>query len=79
MFGRVAATTLVPMSRGAVVVTVAGEMSPALRREFDDFEVSVDRSTTHIRLPDADPSMLRGVLDRIESLGLELLHVQQEP
>ena len=77
MFGRVPATTITSMSPG-VVVTVAGEMSPALRREFDDFEVSIDRSMTRIRLPDADPSMLRGVLDRIESLGLELLHVQQQ-
>jgi hypothetical protein len=66
------------MSPGAVLVTVAGEMSPALRREFDDLEISVGHSVTHLRLPSDDPSMLHGVIERIGSHGLELLDVQRE-
>jgi hypothetical protein len=66
------------MSRGAVTVTVAGEMSVALRCEFDDLEISVGRGVTRIRLPHADPSMLHGVIERVGLLGLELLDVQRE-
>ena len=66
------------MTTSGVVVTVAGEMSAALRREFDDFEVAIGRSVTRIRSASVDPSVLSGLIHRVESLGLELLEVQRE-
>ena len=45
------------------------------RAEFEDVEVTVDRSVTRLRLVSADPSVLHGVLNRIDALGLELLDV----
>ena len=59
------------------MITVAGEMSAALREEFDDLEVSLGHSVTRIRLTGGDPSVLHGVIHRVESLGLELLDVQR--
>ena len=63
----------------AIVITVAGEMTAALRAEFDDLEVSVGHSVTRLRLASDDPAALHGVIHRVESLGLELLDVQREP
>jgi hypothetical protein len=63
---------------GAYVITVVGELSPSLRAAFDDVEVSVGHSLTHLRLASSDPSVLHGVIHRVESLGLELLDVQRE-
>ena len=62
-------------------VTVVGEMGPALLREFEDFDVEVANSVTRIRFVVADPSVLHGLLHRIEVLGLELLdvHPAQNP
>jgi hypothetical protein len=66
------------MSRADIVITVAGAMSAALCQEFDDFEVSVGRSLTRLRVPCADPAILNGLIRRIESLGLELLEIRRE-
>jgi len=66
------------MNRRTVLITVAGEMSAALRDEFDDLEISVGHSVTRLRLAGDDPSMLHGLIHRVESLGLELLDVQHE-
>jgi hypothetical protein len=66
------------MSRRTVMITVAGEMSGALCGHFDDLEVALGHSVTHIRVAGADPSMVNGVIHRVEALGLELLDVQGE-
>jgi hypothetical protein len=66
------------VSHSGVVITVAGEMSSALRAEFDDVEVSVARGVTRLRLG-GDPSAVHGVIHRLESLGLELLVLEREP
>jgi hypothetical protein len=66
------------MNARGVVVTVAGEMSAALLDEFDDFEVIVGRGVTRVRAASADPSVLNGLIHRVESFGLELLEVRRE-
>jgi hypothetical protein len=65
------------MRRDDVVISVAGAMTDALREEFDDLDVTVDRSVTRIRVPNADQSALSGVMHRVESLGLELLELER--
>ena len=65
------------MSRHDVVITVAGALSATLRAEFDDLDVTVGRSVTRIYAARADPSVLNGLLRRVEALGLELLDVRR--
>ena len=65
------------MSRHVFVITVTGEMDESLREEFEDVELSVDRGVTRLRVVSADPSVLHGVLNRVETFGLELLDVRQ--
>jgi hypothetical protein len=66
------------MKRGVVVITVAGEMSAALRSEFDDVEITVACGVTRIGVP-GDPSWVHGIIHRLELLDLELIDVQREP
>ena len=63
------------MDAQVYVVTVAGELDPVLRHEFEDFEVHVARGVTRIHFTSGDASVLHGVLRRVEALGLELLDV----
>jgi hypothetical protein len=63
------------MSRRDVVITVMGEMSDALRAEFDDLRIVSEHGVTRIHVAAADPPALHGVLHRLEVLGLELLDV----
>ena len=63
------------MSARTVIVTVTGEMDPALREAFADIDITSARGVTHLRFSRPDASMLHGVLARIEALGLEVLDV----
>jgi hypothetical protein len=54
-------------------IRVKGEMSPKLRDAFDDVELTIDRSITRLRVVGRDTSTLHGILDRLESFGLELI------
>jgi hypothetical protein len=64
------------MSRRVYVITVTGEMDEVLREQFDDVEVTVEHGVTRLRVLSPDPSMLHGLLHRVEALGLELLDVR---
>ena len=65
------------MSRQVFVITVTGEMDQPLRDEFEDVDITVDHSVTRLRVVSVDPSVVHGVLNRIDALGLELLDVHQ--
>jgi len=56
-------------------ITFLGQAGPVLRAEFDDCEVRVgpDTTTLHAELP--DQGALHGLMQRIGSLGLELVSV----
>jgi hypothetical protein len=56
-------------------ITFAGQAGTALRAEFDDCDVSVGPGTTTLRAEIPDQGALQGLLQRITSLGLELLDV----
>jgi hypothetical protein len=66
----------VRMSRQVFAITVAGEMDEELRKQFDDVEVTVEHGVTRLRAVCPDPSVLHGVLHRLDDLGLELLDVR---
>ena len=65
------------MTRQVFVITVTGEMDESLREEFEDVDVSVEHSVTRLRVEHADASVLHGILNRLDALGLELLDVHQ--
>jgi hypothetical protein len=56
-------------------ITFAGQAGTALRAEFDDCDISVGPGTTTLRAEIPDQGALQGLLQRITSLGLELLDV----
>jgi hypothetical protein len=61
---------------GVFVVSVTGEMSEALREQFDDVDVTVEHGVSRVRVICPDSSFLHGVLNRIAALGLELIDVR---
>jgi hypothetical protein len=58
-------------------ITFAGQAGTALRAEFDDCDVSVSQGATTLRAELPDQGALQGLLQRITSLGLELVDVSQ--
>jgi hypothetical protein len=56
-------------------ITFAGPAVPAIIGAFEDSEVTVDRDTTTLRAELPDQPALHGALNRLQSLGLELLHI----
>lgn len=56
-------------------ITFVGYAGRLLRAEFDDCEVSVGPGTTTLHPGPLDQSALYGLLQRLTSLGLELLDV----
>jgi hypothetical protein len=61
------------MSQRILDIRVKGEMGPQLRDAFEDVELATDRGITRIRVVGRDSSTLHGILDRLESFGLELI------
>jgi hypothetical protein len=60
-------------------ITVRGRLSAALADGFDGLTAAPSGSNTILRGELADQAALYGVLDRVESLGLELLDVSSRP
>ena len=64
------------MSPRTYEITFAGEAVPAIVGAFEDFDVSVGPGMTTLRAQLPDQAALHGTLNRVMSLGLELLQVQ---
>jgi hypothetical protein len=60
-------------------ITVRGRLSAALAGAFADLNATPVAANTVIRGDIPDQAALFGVLERIESLGLELLDVRAHP
>jgi len=58
-------------------ITVRGRLSATLALAFDGLTTAPSGADTVIRGDIADQAALYGVLDRVESLGLELLDVRR--
>ena len=56
-------------------ITFADQAGAALREEFDDCDVCVGPGTTTLRAEVPDQGALQGLLQRITSMGLDLLDV----
>ena len=60
-------------------ITVRGRMSPALASGFDGFHTTPSGPNTVLHGELVDQAALYGVLERVESLGLELIDVHRRP
>jgi hypothetical protein len=58
-------------------ITVRGRLGATLVSAFDGLTASASRADTVLRGELADQAALYAVLDRIESLGLELLDIRR--
>ena len=56
-------------------ITFTGQAGAALQAEFDDCEVTVGPGTTTLRAELPDQAALTGLVLRITSLRLEVIHV----
>ena len=56
-------------------ITFAGQAGAVLRAEFDDCDISVGPGTTTLRAELPYQGALQGLLQRLASLRLELIHL----
>jgi hypothetical protein len=54
-------------------ITFLGQAGAALRAEFDDCEVRIGPGTTTLRAELPDRGALTGLMERISSLGLDVI------
>ncbi|MBO0746121.1 MAG: hypothetical protein J2P43_13970 [Candidatus Dormibacteraeota bacterium] len=60
-------------------IRIKGKVSPATLSTFEGLHHSVQPIETVLTGPVADQAALHGLLDRIQSLGLELVEVRRLP
>jgi hypothetical protein len=65
------------MASTAYEIRVKGRLSDATSGEFEDFTAAVKPAETVMRGEVRDQAELHGLLDRIQSLGLELVEVRR--
>lgn len=58
-------------------ITFAGQAGAVLRAEFDDCEITIGPGTTTLRAELPDPAAFVGLMERIASLRLEVVHVHR--
>jgi hypothetical protein len=56
-------------------ITFLGQASSTLRAEFDDCDVTIGPGTTTLRAELPDRGALSGLMERINSLGLDIIDV----
>ncbi len=56
-------------------ITFLGQAGTALRTEFEDCELTIGRGTTTLRAQLPDRAALSGLMERINSLGLDVIDV----
>ena len=64
-----------PVRSHTYEVTFLGQAGDTLRAEFDDCEVTIGPGTTTLRAELPDRGALAGLIERISSLGLDVIDV----
>ena len=64
---------------GDYEIRIKGRLSDALRAAFEDLTATEEPVETVLYGPVPDQSSLHGLLDRIQSLGLELVEIRRLP
>jgi len=58
-------------------ISVSGELPASVLEEVEDFSVEVVQVRTVMRGPIADQAALHGIINRLQSLGLDLIEVRR--
>jgi hypothetical protein len=58
-------------------ISVSGELPASVLEEVEDFSVEVVQVRTVMRGPVADQAALHGIINRLQSLGLDLIEVRR--
>jgi hypothetical protein len=69
----------VPFGGGNYEIRVKGRLSDSLLAAFEDLTATVEPGETVLRGRVRDQAALYGLLDRVQSLGLELVEVRRLP
>jgi hypothetical protein len=69
----------VPEEGGSYEIRVKGRLTDSLLTAFEGMRASVEPVETVLHGPVRDQAALYGLLDRIQSLGLELVEVRRLP
>jgi hypothetical protein len=67
----------VPFGGGSYVIRIKGRLSDSLLAVFEGLTPSIEPGQTVLRGQVRDQAELYGLLDRIQSLGLELIEVRR--
>jgi hypothetical protein len=69
----------VPHGGGSYEIRIKGRLSDSVLAAFEGLTATVEPVETVLYGPIEDQSSLHGLLDRIQSLGLELVEIRQLP
>jgi hypothetical protein len=69
----------VPSGGGSYEIRIKGRLSDSLLAVFEGLTASVEPAETVLHGPVRDQAALHGLLDRVQSLGLELIEVRRLP
>jgi hypothetical protein len=69
----------VPFGEGSYEIRIKGRLSDSLLTAFEGLTATVEPVEPVLHGPVADQSSLHGLLDRIQSLGLELVEIRRLP
>jgi len=69
----------VPFGGGRYEIRIRGRLTDSMLAVFEGLTASVEPGETVLRGPVRDQAALYGLLDRIQSLGLELVEVRRLP
>ena len=68
-----------PHGGGSYEIRIKGHLSDSALAAFEGLTATVEPVETVLHGPIEDQSSLHGLLDRIQSLGLELVEIRQLP
>ena len=68
-----------PFGGGRYEIRIKGRLTDSMLAVFEGLTASVEPGETVLRGPVRDQAALYGLLDRIQSLGLELVEVRRLP
>ena len=68
-----------PFGGGSYVIRIKGRLTDSLLAEFEGLTATIEPGETTLHGTVRDQAELYGLLDRIQSLGLELIEVRRLP
>ena len=75
----IAAASLAAMAASKYEFRIRGRLSQPVLDRFDPLESDLERVETVLHGPVRDQAELHGIIERVQSLGLELIEVRRLP